>query len=355
MKILHIVPSLGIGGVENVCIGLLNEQANNLTLNVNVLSQGNELEDVNRINLNNSVNYNFISKKNKKWFIIDMFKIFLFIKRNNYDVVHTHGLSFFYVTIAIILLKIKFIHTIHNEPSKETQGIRKYINRSLFKYNNVKTVILGKKLVNGFIDYYGFKPDMIIPNGVCINRKYINDNSITHREDVFSFISVGRFDKQKNFNRLLKSFKMLLDDGYNISLSIYCSANENDIEFQCFKENIKNIPVFLYLNKVDLSQEYPKYNCFVLASDYEGLPLTILESIGYGLPIVSTNVGCISDVVTKNIGYICEPNSIELYNSMKNIIDNIDEFSKDKIRKVYEKEYSLKIMSDRYVNSYGYE
>ncbi|WP_052671689.1 glycosyltransferase [Photobacterium kishitanii] len=264
-------------------------------------------------------------------------------------------LVFFYAAIAIIFLKIKFIHTIHNEPSKETQGIRKYINSFLFRYKKVKTVILGQKLVNSFIDYYGFEPDMIIPNGVCINRECINSNYVSHNKEVFSFISVGRFDKQKNFNRLLKSFKKLLDDGYNTSLSIYCSVNENDIEFQRFKEDIKNIPVSLYVNRVDLSQEYPRYNCFVLASDYEGLPLTILESIGYGIPIVSTDVGCISDVVTKDIGYICKPNSIELYKSMKSIIDNVDNFSKDNIREIYEKEYSLKIMSDRYVDSYGTE
>ncbi|WP_052671688.1 hypothetical protein [Photobacterium kishitanii] len=107
MKILHIVPSLGIGGVENVCIGLLNEQANNLILDVNVLSQGSMLLDVNRIKLNNAINYNVIPKKNKKWFIIDMLKLFLFIRRNNYDVVHTHGISFFLCSDCNNFLKNK--------------------------------------------------------------------------------------------------------------------------------------------------------------------------------------------------------------------------------------------------------
>ena len=63
-------------------------------------------------------------------------------------------------------------------------------------------------------------------------------------------------------------------------------------------------------NVENVEQYLAEADAFVLSSNYEGLPLVILEAMASGLPIVSTDVGGVKDVVTDN-GLLVEPHSIE--------------------------------------------
>jgi len=53
---------------------------------------------------------------------------------------------------------------------------------------------------------------------------------------------------------------------------------------------------------------------FFLPSYHEGMPMSILDAMGYGLPIVSTNVGGIPKLVQSGVnGECCEPGNIQLF------------------------------------------
>ncbi|GLV63166.1 polysaccharide biosynthesis protein [Bacillus mycoides] len=56
---------------------------------------------------------------------------------------------------------------------------------------------------------------------------------------------------------------------------------------------------------------YRKSIIYVLPSYFEGMPMSILEAMSYGLPIISTNVGSISGVVKKSNGIIVNPGDVD--------------------------------------------
>jgi glycosyltransferase involved in cell wall biosynthesis len=98
------------------------------------------------------------------------------------------------------------------------------------------------------------------------------------------------------------------------------------------------------------SRLLPYADVFVLPSDYEGLPVSILEACARGKPVVASAVGGISEIVTPLNGF-CVRNLAEAF------ADRIDELRQDaalrgalgiEARRTYESEFTL----DRMVRSY---
>lgn len=351
MKILQIVPGLSVGGVENVVIGLSNELCKNH--DVTVLSQQEAVYDSNSDKLSSSISVYNMKRLSKPLFMLDMFRVCVFLRGKDFDVVHAHGISYFYLFMFIFLSNTKVVYTIHNEPKRETQGIRKLFNLLSFRQKNVATVVLGESLIDDFKTYYRMTPNYSIMNGIERPDHELKTNVNINQSDV-NMISVGRLDQQKNFPRLIRSFKSVYQTRKNISLTIYCVANEGSLDLDELREMAEGYPIYIVLNDNNVRDYYHCFDVFVLSSDYEGLPLTLLEAFSNGLPVVSTNVGCISDVINHRcLGYICDKNSASLARGIAEFIDSRDCFDSFMIKDVFSKRFSINIMSENYIKVYN--
>lgn len=98
-------------------------------------------------------------------------------------------------------------------------------------------------------------------------------------------------------------------------LSAIKDANlENIVSFEGFVSSHKKIDL---LNWADV---------FILPSFNEGLPISILEAMSYSMPIISTPVGGIPEVVDKTNGTLVSPgNDEEIYNAIKHYVDEISD------------------------------
>ena len=119
-------------------------------------------------------------------------------------------------------------------------------------------------------------------------------------DDAFRFITAGRFSAEKNHAMMLRAFAAFLGKGYDARLILLGRgelegelrklARELDIEsrvvFTGFVENVQD-----HLVNADV---------FLLSSDYEALPLAVLEAMAAGLPVIATDVGGLRDIVTDN-------------------------------------------------------
>ncbi|MGG0300386.1 glycosyltransferase family 4 protein [Bacillus albus] len=100
---------------------------------------------------------------------------------------------------------------------------------------------------------------------------------------------------------------------------------------------------------------YRKSIIYTLPSYNEGMPMSILEAMSYGLPVISTNVGSIPSVVEKENGFITKPGDIdELTNKIIFLLNN-SEISKSMSERNVEKinsNYNVYSSLDKVISLY---
>lgn len=219
------------------------------------------------------------------------------IKSYNPDIIHTHLYSLKYAIFATLFSKRKIVHTIHNMADKECNKIHRLFNGFFYRTGKVIPVGLSEEIKKSIVEEYKLKSTNVpyILNGVDLSKCTVKTNYSI--KENFSLINIARFYPQKNHRRLIDSFKMALDINPKMTLTLIGDGEEkaqmekyvdeldvsDKVHFVGSQDN-----VFPYLYDADT---------FILTSDFEGIPITIIEAMGTGLPIISTNVGGVSDML----------------------------------------------------------
>lgn len=105
-------------------------------------------------------------------------------------------------------------------------------------------------------------------------------------------IAIGRLSYQKGFDRLIEAWSIVHKTHPDWHLSIFGDGElRKELLAQItaleLEESIKILPPTL-----NIGEEYYKSSLFVLSSHYEGLPMVLLESMAYGLPVVAFACKC---------------------------------------------------------------
>lgn len=114
------------------------------------------------------------------------------------------------------------------------------------------------------------------------------------------FISVGRLSREKNPELLFQAFIKFHENFENARLIF---VGEGDLREQLMRlVRQYNIDSHVVIAGIRSSKEVAAYlkgaDVFVLSSEFEGMPISVLEALGCGLPVVSTDVGEIRRVVS---------------------------------------------------------
>lgn len=137
------------------------------------------------------------------------------------------------------------------------------------------------------------------------------------------FSSMGRLHSRKNYHTLMKIHKRLLDEGFSHSVAVIGGGGEMDnLKNQAKELNVEK--TFLLLDTQINPYPYIKNSdYFVLPSESESYPLTIGEVMGLDLPIISTNVGGIPEMIDHlKDGYLVDPDENSIYEGMKLFLTN---------------------------------
>jgi len=141
-------------------------------------------------------------------------------------------------------------------------------------------------------------------------------------------------DEHKNVTMLLKAFAQLAKT-MPCKLCIINSADEKSLLPLVDELNIKYLVDFTgVLSMEKVAEKMQDADAFVLSSNYENMPCVIEEALCCGLPIVSTNVGGINEIIDRENGILVPAaDQEELTNAMMRLMKNYQQYDKSNISK----------------------
>ena len=297
MKVLHVLSSLNVGGAERLGIDLAVEQRESQGFSVNILSMGDADEpleaEVRAFNLP------LINTSNIKKLRTTM---------KSMDIVHVHSAHcLLRILLASLGLKVRIIFTHHNDQVYKNFKWKLIHLFASFRIHKITFVV--KRAEDKFIKTYPIFHNKVatILNGVPIRK------TTKKESEIFRLGHVGRFAQLKAQHILIQAISAL-DRRYQdaISLLFYGTGDLLTYNQELARTLIPNVDVEFHSFITDRDEIYSNIDCLVVTSETEGLSLAILESISSGTPIIASDVGGNSELITNNVnGYLYPFGDIE--------------------------------------------
>ena len=364
-KIVQLIPRLSFGGAEVFCIQLSNELAmdpGNEVFLISMYDHGEGMLPLSRIHEN--VQFISLGKKSGPDISIPG-KLYKALEKIQPDVVHTHMHTLYYSLFAYKKLKkkIKRIHTLHNLAQKESWWIVRQLYQNYFRKKYIIPVSISEEVLITAKKIYGNGASELIHNGsIPITKSPMFENarekiiSLKNSPETKVFINVARITKQKNQKLLLESMAQLHTENENVIAVVLgdCLPVDQAIYDQLLSIKPPNVH---FLGKVDNIGDYLfQADAFVLSSIYEGLPISLLESLSIGLVPVCTAVGGVKDVVKEHIGFLSgEVSTVSFTDTLKKFISasqiEIDK-KREACKALFQNEYSMEQCAEKYIKLY---
>lgn len=153
---------------------------------------------------------------------------------------------------------------------------------------------------------------VVIPNSVDYDRfanaKPIDRHDLGVPEDSTVFISIGRLEYQKGIDVLLRAIEQLQPIAANVHfLMVGDGPDRNALQSQAAQQGLSSHVHFLG-RREDVPGLLASSTALILSSRWEGMPNVVLEAMAAGLPIVTTNVEGIEELVQHGRTGIVVPN-----------------------------------------------
>ena len=301
MNILHIFSGDLWAGAEVLIFNLLSSLKKYPDLNIIAISL-NEGILTEKLKENNIETH--IIPESKNSFPKIFFKALHLLKHRKIDIIHAHR----YKENLLALLLNRFFHskalitTIHGLPEPSHRKNLKNNAIILTNYYLLKNffdsiVAVSYDIKRTLIKRYRFpaKKIFVIHNGINTNCKSI---ITSNQPSKFHIGAVGRMVPIKDFNLFLEVAAVIKKENPNITLSILGDGPlKKQLVKQAKKLNVSDTVKFL----TPIPNPFPYYESISIllnTSKHEGIPLTILEAMSCGKPVIAPAVGGIPEIIT---------------------------------------------------------
>ncbi|QFI40134.1 glycosyltransferase family 4 protein [Moritella marina ATCC 15381] len=196
----------------------------------------------------------------------------------------------------------------------------------------------------------------VIHNGVHNNNNFIETNVKIKNKSSFKFVMVARFCEQKDHSSVIKAISLIKD--IDIKVDFIGAGNDNKLKELSLELGV--VDKINFLGQIDRSHVEKKlidYDAFLLISNWEGFPISIVEALSAGLPVIASDVGGCSEAITDGYnGYLVERSD---YNDLSYKIRMLCESSTLRLdmsinaRHSYEDSFTVDKMIDKTIKCYG--
>lgn len=182
-------------------------------------------------------------------------------------------------------IKTKTIISVRNDPNREYAGrIGRFIGKCILPLAD-GCVFQTEEAKNWFPKSLQKKSKVIFNDvdHIFFETSYVGGKDV---------VTLGRLCEQKNHRMLIDAFTSISEKHKDTNLLIYGTGPlENELRKYISSCDMDNRIVLMGLTK-ESDKVLSKAKCFVLSSDYEGMPNALLESLAIGVPSISTNCPC---------------------------------------------------------------
>lgn len=233
------------------------------------------------------------------------------------DIIHIHTASYtsfwekcLYIQCAKRAGKKIVLH-IHGALFKEfylngSSLSKKLIQRQLRLCDAI--IVLSKAWKEFFAHLVDERRLHVVHNGINLSPFAVTQQ----KSGVVSFLHMGEVGRRKGIYDILDVIGILKSENIDVYFDIV-GPGELDAVNEIIAE--KELQQFIRLHGPQFGAQRFDYfyraHCFILASYAEGFPIALIEALAAGLPVVSTTVGGIPDLIQhEQHGFLCQPGDI---------------------------------------------
>ncbi|WP_298516048.1 glycosyltransferase family 4 protein [uncultured Kordia sp.] len=265
------------------------------------------------------------NKQNKILRLLDMlWTVFKHRKKLDYVLIDTYSTTNFlyayYVSKLCIWLKLKYIPILHGGNLEERLKHSKAKSDVIFK--NAHANVSPSMFLKTVFEQYGYANLIHIPNNVELQEYVFKERSKVGAK----LLWVRSFAEIYNPQLAVEVLHGLKQHG--IAASLCMVGPRKDASFEKTQELAKELNVEVTftgrLSKQDWLSLSVDYDIFINTTNFDNTPVSLIEAMALGMPIVSTNVGGIPYLINDGEdGLLVKPNSKEdMIQAIENLVNS---------------------------------
>jgi glycosyltransferase involved in cell wall biosynthesis len=368
IRILHVIDSAGLYGAETMLLGLMDEQLSlgNHPILCSIGTFDDGRKDI-ELAAEQKGHYVIPARIARSFSLSGIRALLKIAREQKVDLIHSHGYKGDILLGALSkkLRKLPMVSTIHG-----WTGMRKLSRIYIYEWfdclclNGADAVItVNSAMLASSRFRWLFVKNKIqcIPNGIadfsCATTLLpVEDPIPLFCRGHFIVGALGRLSPEKGYDLLIKAFGRLHEAVSDARLVIIGEGPERETLETLVKQLGLDDHILMPGFREHARRYLPLFSCFVISSYTEGLPMSLLEAMLTEIPVVSTDVGSIAEVLEADRnGTLVEAGDIEgLFRAMLWVFNNTS-LAADKAfaaRATIVSKYSAKAMAKAYNKVY---
>ena len=289
-------------------------------------------------------------------------ELYRYIKTRRIDIVHTHHFTqLWFAALPARLAGARIIHTEHEFFSYGESLFSRAMIKPLSGLCHRVTAV-GPEVAEYFVRTIGMPREhvSVIPNGVDLTKFNYDPKPVREElglsKDHLVIGTVGRLEPEKDQKTLLEAFRYVKEKQSAARLVIVGNGRMADeLKVHAKRLGVAGHTLFLGTRR-DVPRVLSAMDLFALPSVREGLPISLIEAMAAGKPVVASDIGSVRDLIRhEDNGLLVEPgDAVTLSNSLLRLLDSssLREGMGNRGRRLAERSYGLPAMIRAYEGLY---